>query len=116
MDPQTHTTIGTSDDVLSPDEARKQGDAISDEFGMLDDVARMTDNAGNQNLAARQLHFFPKFPFMLVPRVGCLDGIRAGFHFQHEVDDMLQRQIVRMRSVPTSPANVIAHAILRNAL
>src|SRR5436190_10581841 len=112
MNSQAHSTICTADDILATDEACVLNDPIRNQLGMLDDIAGMADNTRNQNFSVRQLHVLPGFPLMLMPRVCCFDRIGSCFHFEHQIDHMLERQIVRMRSMPASPANVIADTIL----
>jgi hypothetical protein len=36
-------------------------------------------------------------------------------HLEHEIDDLLERQVVGVRAMPGTPAEVVAHAIFRNA-
>src|SRR5580700_8997076 len=47
--------IGASDDVLAADQAGEADDALGDQFGMLDNVAGVRDDAGNQDFAFRHL-------------------------------------------------------------
>ena len=85
-------------------------------FGMLHRRGVMRDDAGDQDLAGRQLLGLPQLPFVLVAYVGGLDRIGAGLHAQHQVDDVGQLCIGDMRHVPAAEADMIADAILRNAL
>ena len=47
------------------------------------------DDAGDQDLARRQLDGLPKLPFVLVARIGRLERIGAGTDPQDHVDDSL---------------------------
>src|SRR4029453_5566058 len=107
MDAHTHPPIGAGDDVLAADETRVEKDAIGDELGVLDDIASVTDDAWNKDLACRQLGFFPDLPFVFVSRICGLDRIRAGSHLEHKIDHVLQRKIMRGGSVPASPTHEI---------
>ena len=53
---------------------------------------------------------------MLVARIGKFDHIGAGPHLENEIDDVPQRDVAHMRAGPASPADVVAHAILGDAL
>ena len=46
------------------------------------------DNAWDQDLAFRQLHIAPDFPFVLVAHVAGFDGISLRLHLEHHVDDV----------------------------
>src|SRR5207249_260011 len=89
--------------------------AIAYTFPASDPIA--VDSASrHQDFSARQLDLFPHAPLVLVARVRRLDEIGAGAHAEDQVDDVLQRDVAGMRSGPASPADVVAHAILGDAL
>ena len=90
-------------------------DALGDQFGMLDHIGGVADDAGNEHLALRQLDVFPHLPFMLVARIGAFDDIGADFHAEDEIDDVLQRHVGGVRARPAAPADVIADAVRRHA-
>jgi hypothetical protein len=52
---------------------------------------------------------------MLMPRVRGLERIGLRPHFEDEVNQRLEGNVRRVRSVPATPAHVIAHPILRNS-
>ena len=108
--------VGAGDDVLAADRAGEAHDALGDELRVLDQVGGVADHAGHQHLAVRQLDVLPHLPFVLVAHVGRLERIALRLDLQHQVDDVLERQVVGVRPVPAAPAQVIAHAVLRNAL
>src|SRR3954467_3134728 len=108
--------VRACDHVLAPDEAGQPDDALGDEFGMLDDVGGVTDHAGNQRRILRQLELFPQSPFMLVARIGELDRVSAGAYLQHEVGDILERDVGRVRAGPTSPADMVPDLVARQSL
>ena len=86
---------------------------LGHELGMLDDVGRMCDEPRHQHLACGQRHVLPHLPFVLVARIGRLETISADIDPQHEIDDVLDRHVEHVRSVPAAPADVVARAILR---
>src|SRR5580693_593128 len=51
---------------------------------------------------------------MGVAWIGGLERIMAGAHLQQEANDVLERHIEYVRSVPAAPTNVIARTVLRN--
>ena len=99
-----------------PTAAGEAQDALGHQLGMLDQIGRVADDARQHDLAFRQLDVLPQLPFVLVAHVGGLERIALRLDLQHQVDDVLERQIVGVRPVPGAPAQVIAHAVLRNAL
>src|SRR5712692_2495973 len=44
---------------------------------------------------------------MLVPHVGGFEGIGLRFHLEDQVDDVFERQVMRVRPVPTAPGQVV---------
>ena len=52
---------------------------------------------------------------MFVPHIGGLEGIGLRLYFEDQVDDVLERQIVRVRTVPAAPAQMIALLIFGDA-
>ena len=76
MDAAAEAAIGAGDDVLAPHQLGEAQDAVGDELGMLDHVGGVADDAGDQDLAGRQLHLAPHFPFVLVAHVAGLDRDR----------------------------------------
>jgi hypothetical protein len=52
---------------------------------------------------------------MLVPRVRSFERIGLRPNFEDEVNQRLEGDVGRVRSVPTAPAHMIAHPILRNS-
>ena len=83
---------------------------------MLDDVRRVADDARGERLAGRQVDVLPDAPLVLVARVGVLVEVGAGVDLEHELQDVAQRDVVGVRSVPAAPADVVADLVLRNPL
>jgi hypothetical protein len=73
------------------------------------------DDAGDQQLAVRQLRLLPHPPLVLVPRVAGLEGIGAGVDAEHNVDDVLQIEVVHPRTHIDAVTGVIAHPLGRDA-
>jgi hypothetical protein len=57
----------------------------------------------------------PDAPFVLVARVGRLNRVGAGPHFQNKVHNRLERRVGSMGHMPAPKADVIADAVFRNA-
>jgi hypothetical protein len=55
----------------------------------------------------------PHLPLVLVPRIRCLEGIRAGRDLENNVDDVLELDIIGARAHVDAIAGVEADAILR---
>src|SRR5882762_8176296 len=67
-------TVAPADHVLASDELGIAADSLSDQFGVLDDIAAVSDDSGDQNLAGRKLDVFPQAPLVLMTRVRVLKG------------------------------------------
>src|SRR5579872_3456741 len=75
----------------------------------------MTDHARDQNLPIRQFDVSPHLPLMVVARIRGLHRVSARFYLQHQIHQVLQGQVVSVRTMPAPPADVIAHAVLWEA-
>ena len=69
---------------------------------------------GMRILPCGKFDLFPDPPLVLVARVGGLDQVGANADLQQQADDIFQRQIRRVRPMPAAPADMVAHALLRN--
>src|SRR5690349_2778161 len=103
--------VAARDNVLAADAFRIARDALGDDLRMLHYVGRVGDDTRHQDLSVRQLDALPHRVLVLMPRVRALDEIRLRLYAQHEIDDVLELDVVGMRPVPAAPAEVIAHAI-----
>src|SRR5580700_4304633 len=105
--------IGAGDDVLAPDDLGKPPDALGDRLGMLDEVRAVRDDAGDQQLAVRQLRLLPRPPLVLVlvPGVAGLEGIGAGVDAEQNVGDVLQLQAVHALPHIDAVTGAIAHPL-----
>src|SRR6266849_4274323 len=68
-DPRPEAAVRPGDHVLASDQTGVPDDPLGDELRVLDEIARVADHAGDQDLAVRKLHVFPHAPFVLVARV-----------------------------------------------
>src|SRR5438094_4777456 len=73
---------------------------------MLDDIGSVSHDPRHEHFAVGQLDLFPHAPFMLMARVGSFDGNRMSAHFQDQIDDISERNVVLMRTVIAAPAGV----------
>ncbi len=83
---------------------------------MLHHRRAVADHARDQDLVVRKVHVPPDDVLVLVAPVGRLEQIGLSVHLQHEIDDVRHRDVMGVRPRPGSPAEVIAHAVGRNAL
>ena len=74
----------------------------------------MPDDARHKHFAGRKLYFLPDTPFVLVPRIGCFNGDRVRFHFQNEIDDVAQRDIVFVRAMIAAPTGMKPNPVGRD--
>src|ERR1700722_15742159 len=100
--------VRAADDVLPAEDPGEALQPLGDQARVLDRGRVMGNDAGDEDLAVRQLGTLPDLPLPLVPRVRCLDGVRARVHLQDQVDDGLQRRVRDVRDVPAAEADVIA--------
>ena len=115
MDAAAEAAVGAGDDVFAADDFSERDDAIGYQFRVLDKIGGVADDAGNQDFSGGQFHVAPDFEFMLVTDVAGFDQVGLGVDTEHDVDDIAQRKIGGVRPVPAAPADVISHAIDRDA-
>src|SRR5215472_5417045 len=113
---ESQAAIGAGNDIHTANESCEADDAVGDELRMLDDIGRVADDTRDENFSVRQRRRLPELPLVLVARVGSLDRVGTRLHFQHEIENVLEWQIVRMRAVPAAPADVITDPILGQPL
>src|SRR5262249_50104016 len=101
--------------ILATDNRGIAKDAIGDQLRMLDEVGRMTYDTRHQYLAGRHLDRLPGSPFVLMSHVAGLEGIGLRLNRENQIDDVFQRQVVGMRTVPAAPTEVVTHLLFRNA-
>ena len=69
---------------------------------------------GTMILPCRKLHVVPDDELVFVARIRRLEKIGLRAHGQHDVHHVAHLDVVRVRAVPAAPAQVVAHAVLRN--
>ncbi len=106
--------VGAGDDVLFSDQIRVALQALRHELRVLHHVGGVGDHARNEDLAGGELHLLPHRDLVLVARIGALDQEGLRLHLQQEIDDVVELEIVGMRAVPASPAEMVAHAVFRD--
>src|SRR2546425_8762461 len=105
------STIGAGDHVLAPDDSRVPDDPLGDQRGVLDQVGRVADDAGNEDFAVGRPELLEDVVLVLVPRVGRLEGIGARVDLVDDVDDVLQFHIVDPRADVDAVAGVEANLL-----
>src|SRR5882762_1570069 len=70
--------IGAGHHILATDQLCEAHESLSDQLGMLDDIARMRNDARTKHLAIRNLDLLEQMIFMLMPRIGTLEAILPG--------------------------------------
>ena len=75
----------------------------------------MADDAWNEGFSGGQLHVAPDFDFMFVTDVPGPRSSMPGVDTEHDVDDVAQRKIGGVLAMPAAPADMMAHAIERDA-
>ena len=76
------SAVDAGDDVLSPDHARVLEDALRHQFRVLDPIREVADDAGDQDLAVRQLDLLPHLPFVIVAGTGRLERVSTDVDFE----------------------------------
>src|ERR1700741_1929234 len=92
--------VAAGDDVLASHALRVTGDALRHDLRMLDDVGGVRHYAGHQYLSLRQLDAVPNGVLMLMARIRAFDQISLRPDAQHEIDYVLQLDVVRVRPMP----------------
>src|SRR5580700_1993458 len=107
----SEAAVDAGNDILSADDFGVPADALRHKLRMLDVISGRVDDARHYDLAFRQLQLFKYLPLVLVPRVGPLErnGMRPGL--EHQIDDVTDRNIGVMRTLPVSPAQMHAHCL-----
>ena len=64
--PLRETAIRTGNHILASDKSGQPDDAFGDQFGMLDHVGRVADDARNEDLSGPKLCVLPQLPLVLM--------------------------------------------------
>src|SRR5580658_6726471 len=109
------TAIRGGDDILAADGFGEADDPVGNELWIFDQVGRVSDDPGQDFLAGRQLNVLPDLPLVLVAGVSGLERVIVAVHRQHEVHQVLHRDVGGVRAVPASPAQVETDFIRRQS-
>jgi hypothetical protein len=101
--------VSTGDDVFLADEFGERDDAIGYQFRVLDRVGGVAGQQPESGSSRRKFHVALDFVFMFMSDVAGFDQVRLGIDTEHDIDDVAQRKIGGVRTVPATPADVIAH-------
>ncbi len=102
MDAPTQTAIGPRDYTLAPQDLCVPDDPVRYHLRMLDNVGGVANDARDEQFILGQCDLLPDTPFVFVANIAGFDGICSRLNAQHEIDDVPQRNIGRMRPVPTA--------------
>src|SRR5436189_1110995 len=95
------STVSSSNNILATDHTGVAFDPLGNRLWMLHHVRGMRHDAGYQDLALWQPRdVAPHLPLVLMPWVGGLHRIRLRINPQHQIDDIGQRHVARVRSGP----------------
>ncbi len=83
---------------------------------MFDNVGGMADHARHQRGAVFQFDVLPHPPFVFVTHIGEFERHAASLHLQDDVDDVLERNVVLVRSVVAAPADMQPDFFARNLI
>ncbi len=81
---------------------------------MFDKIRGGIDNARDENFPVRKPHVFPHLPLMGMSWIRRFDRIRTRPYLQHEVNDVFERHIMRVRPFVIAPANIVADLVFRD--
>src|SRR5215469_14330010 len=108
------STICTGHHVFAAHELGKSHKPFGNQLGMFHNLAGMCDHAWYQDLAFRQLHYFPDVILVFVPRVRGFEGIGARPDLKHHFDNITQRRIVNAWTLIDAVTSMEANLLLGN--
>src|SRR5438445_7122140 len=89
--------VGARHHALAPDDLRVAHEPLGDQLGMLDEVGRRVEHAGNDEPVVRQLHVLEHDPLVLVTRVGALEGQGLRPRLERDREDLLEGDVAVVR-------------------
>ena len=110
----TEAAIGAGLYILAPDQLGVAHQPFGDEVGVLDKVGAVADDARNKCCAVGQLYVLEHPPFVLMARIGRLDGVTSSINPENQMDDVPQRNVVMVRTVEAAPADMQSHLLARD--
>ena len=109
--PGAEPTVGPGDNVFAAHQPGAFQKPLGHQLWRRDEGDGGGGHPRNQHLSIGQLYVFPHPPFMVVARIGSLDGITLGIYLQDQVDDVPERNILQMGTMIAAPANVEPHPV-----
>ncbi len=82
---------------------------------MLDEVGRRIQDARDEQLALGQFHLLEQLPLVVVTWVASFERDGAWARAEHDVDDVLERNVEVVRALVVAPAQVHAQLLGRDA-
>jgi hypothetical protein len=79
------SAIGAGDDVLSADDPGVAHDPLGNQFRVLHQIRGVADDSGNEDRAGGRADLLEDVVRVLVPRIGRLEGVRAGVDLEDDV-------------------------------
>src|SRR3990172_4034072 len=89
--------VGAGLDVLAADALGVAHQPLGHQFGMLDEVGRVGDDARHQHPALRQPDLLPDVVLVVVAHVRRLNGVLPGLDRYQDVGDVLELDVVDVR-------------------
>jgi hypothetical protein len=102
-------------DILASDQIGEADQPFGDQFGMLDNVAGMRNDAGAQHFPFGYLQPLEQMVFVFVAWIRSLEAERAGIDFEHVGDDLGQVRFVDAGSLVDAVAGMKADPLGGNA-
>src|SRR5262245_6697570 len=96
------------------DRGHRRGDPVGDDLGMLDDVGRRVDDAGQEQHIAWEWMLAERRELVLVARARERQRERANLGLVDDRQERLERHVVGMRAVVVAPAEVQAYPVARD--
>jgi len=103
---RAEAAVRACEHALAPHDVGELDELLRDQLGVLDVVRRRRDAARDQDLVVGQMRVAPHGPLVPMSRVRGLEQNARGLRSQHDRQDLLERDVVVMRSFVVAPANV----------
>ena len=106
--------VGAGDHPVAADDRGVAPDPLCDEARMLDEVVGRIDDAGNEDRVVGDRGVLPVPPLVVVARVGSLEEDRLRPSPEQGIENLRDRDVVRVRAGIVAPADVYAHRLARD--
>src|SRR5699024_5514676 len=110
------TTVGGGYDLVWANNLREVGNAVCNQLWVLNHVGGVCNNAWVQQNVVWKFDVLPDLPLVSVAWGGCLEGVAADLGAQNLFQDVTERHVGHVWTVPRAPADVQAGLFLRNIL